>query len=595
MKRITALLAIVAALLILTGGAAAQGEDIPYGSFEGLSWTFDMDSRAFTLTADGTGSVPAEAQRCSAALYGEDGKQLSVCLFALPPEGETATAELACAELPLEFDLRLYLTDALYRPAANAKTWHFSTSLPTCARKGYTIVSSEDGSYICRVIDTIEHSWGEWQTVREIEGVIPGLHERCCEVCGAREEQLFYPQSDMPILRLYGDISYMDKYTEAAVTAYFDGVGTSFFDYASLKTQGHTSLVYPKKNYMIKFFLDEGHTEKDKHQFYNWNRESKYVLKANYVDPSKCRNLACADLWYEICKCREGTKHIKNLFHYGATDGMPVAVYLNDEYLGLYDMTLHKDDDLYDLDKGQDDALMIVNHCTTEESLFRAPAAFTDESDWELEFCGSEDPTWAMDKLNALIDFVVNASDADFADKKQLKQHLNIDSAIDYMLNMYAFGLTNSYAKNLVLLSYGQDPWIFSAFDMEDAFGLYMDGQGVYEPTAFLPSCVDGVWSSDTGSLLWDRLLQCYPERIAARYRQLRETIFTEEHVLAEFEARTARIDPVFYEADRALYTNMPGLETGTQEQISAYLTARLALLDEIFVTEEPIEEETNG
>ena len=65
--------------------------------------------------------------------------------------------------------------------------------------------------------------------------------------------------------------------------------------------------------------------------------------------------------------------------------------------------------------------------------------------------------------------------------------------------------------------------------------------------------------------------------------------------MLAEFEARTARIDPVFYEADRALYPNMPGLETGTQEQISAYLTARLALLDEIFVTEEPIEEETNG
>ncbi len=538
----------------------------------GLEWTLDLSGCLLLLTPAGR----MDGVVCRAALYDGEGRLLS--------EGEaeafsalrTRWIELGPAELPPEFSLCIELS-------GERTQWQFSTTEPDCTHKGYTLVTGPERSFFCCPAAPLGHDWDEWITLLETNGVDTGRREHACRVCGAREREAVYPETSLPILRIYGGLDGIGKYTAVPVTTSFEGAGISFSNWASLKYQGHTSLSFEKRNFTIKFYQDEAHGAADKYQFYNWNRESKYILKANWIDPSKCRNLVCADLWYEVCSCRDGTKHIKKLFHYGAVDGMPVAVYLNDDFIGLYDMVLHKDDDLYDLDKGQEDALMIINQQTMDESLFRAPAAFTDDSDWELEFCGTEEQTWAKEKLNETIAFINEASDEDFSNNKLLKQYFNIDSAIDYMLTMYALGLSDSYAKNLVLLSYSNDPWIFTMFDMEDAFGLFHDGSYLYPADWRLPSLVDGVWHSGTDSLLWDRMLRCYEGRVAARYAQLRETIFTEAHILAEVEKRLSAIPEEFLQADRALYPSMPALETETTAQISAYLGERFALMDAIF------------
>ena len=146
---------------------------------------------------------------------------------------------------------------------------------------------------------------------------------------------------------------------------------------------------------------------------------------------------------------------------------------------------------------------------------------------------------------------------------------------------MYSLGLTNSYAKNLVLLSYSDDPWIMSMFDMENAFGIRPDGLGFVDPSYCLPSCTEGTWDSGTGSLFWDRLLQCYEGRIRARYAQLREKLFTVPYIEKKLTALTGRIPEEYYAADRALYPEMLSEEDG---YIITYLSRRLELLDALFL-----------
>ena len=562
--------------------SASDYPEHPYGSFDNFSWVFNMTDRAISLNS----SLPMEeTKRCFVSFYSQDNKFIC-CSYADFLQGTTDfSVPVSMEDIPDNFSMKIFFTDINFCPISAAAEWEIAITQPTCTGKGYTMVCSDDTSYICAVVPALGHSWGEWSTLKDAGTIEPGTCQHTCSVCQVLEYKPVYPDAEIPILRMYGDISNIEKRSEVAIQTEFSGAGIEFSNWAALKYQGHSSIVYDKKNFTIKFYQDETHSQADKYTFYDWNKESKYILKANYVDPSKCRNLVCADLWSEICMCRDGTKHIKKLFNYGAIDGMPVAVYLNDSYIGLYDMVLHKDDDLYDLDKDQLDALMIINQCTMDEALFKAPAVFSDESNWELEFCGTEDQTWAKEQLNNTIDFICTASDEDFSNNKVLKEYFNIDSAVDYMLTMYAFGLTNSYAKNLVLLSYGGDPWIFSMFDMEDAFGLYQNGTGVYDASYMLPSCTDGVWDSGTGSILWDRLLANYQSRITARYTQLRQSIFTVDYILGKVQAQLDKIPVEFFEADLSLYPDMPRLENTTQ-QISHYLIQRFALLDQLFLSE---------
>ena len=90
--------------------------------------------------------------------------------------------------------------------------------------------------------------------------------------------------------------------------------------------------------------------EKHKLVLNGWQREHKYVLKANYRDISQARNLIAASLWVDMVACRPNLfETLKRTSNYGAVDGFPVTVYHNRDYIGLYTMNLHIDDDLYQM------------------------------------------------------------------------------------------------------------------------------------------------------------------------------------------------------------------------------------------------------
>lgn len=451
----------------------------------------------------------------------------------------------------------------------------------TCTDPGYSLYTSRaDGStYVDDVIPAPGHSWSSWKTAEASAGVQPAVESRVCDVCGADEERVLYPQLPLPVVALEGDLTGIAKKKEVAVSAEFIGSDRNFTAYATLKHQGHESLKYDKKNFTLKLYRDSDRDDKYKMTFSHWKEEHKYILKANYIDPSHCRNLVCADIWAEIAAERTSLPgEMKTLSNYGAVDGFPVALYINREFEGLYTWNLHKDDDLFGMEKGKAQAILIANDDSAPEAFFREQAVFAGDSPWEVEFCGTEDSSWAKEKLNALIEFVRESSDESF--RKELKDHLDVDSAIDYYLSIYALGLTNHKAANLILVCYGEDqPFTASLFSMNSAFGLSEDGTKVLEPEDFLPG-------DATGNLLWDRLAETFRPEIEERYAELRKTVFEPESLCRRVTEYTNAIPQTLTEADAAVYPH-PNPEISHVEQITRYIARRIELLDSHFLTGE--------
>ena len=355
----------------------------------------------------------------------------------------------------------------------------------SCIEEGYIVIDDLiSGTTEVENLPALGHSFGEWN-----EDKAASLQSRTCERCGLEETVRISSISDDTIPKLYlnGSMEGIGKKAKVALEAEFSGMDQQFQCYAIMTLQGHSTYGYPKRNFTVRFYDDDKSINKHKVRFKNWNEEHKYILKANYVDVSQCRNLIGARIWSNMTACRANlSPRLAVLPCYGAVDGFPVNVYLNENFIGLYMLNLHKDDDLYQMKEGEQAALIICNQQTADESLFRAEAAFLPDysSDWEVEFCGTEDETWAKDSFNQLISFVMNSSDEEF--RNDIGEYLDVDAAIDYLIFIYSLGLQDSGAKDLVMLNYG-DVWIPSAYDMDEAFGLDADSAAYLSADKFVP------------------------------------------------------------------------------------------------------------
>ena len=170
-----------------------------------------------------------------------------------------------------------------------------------------------------------------------------------------------YAQYPIPILYLYDDGTMAQLVSKASGTLK-NSVQYSFPNFgirgtlAKVKVQGSSSQAYPKKNYTLTF---------ERGVDFGWGAQKKYVVKANWVDFSHVRNVVCARLWGDVRRTRiasnglvtdqrgnyiidqsgnriltEADPMLSAGLNYGAIDGFPIAVVINDIYWGLYSLTM---------------------------------------------------------------------------------------------------------------------------------------------------------------------------------------------------------------------------------------------------------------
>ena len=457
--------------------------------------------------------------------------------------------------------------------------WKETEYPPTCEEDGYIVRENTVEGYT--VIDegkpALGHEYGEWK-----QDPVTGLYITACVHCGKEFTRHNQYSETIPRIDFTGSMDGISKSDRITLQFEFTSPTKMFSCYSYTTWQGHNSLMLPKKNYTIRLYSDEGISQKYRLVFNNWQREHKYVLKANYRDISQARNLVAANIWADMAASRSNLYEIlRQTSNYGAVDGFPVVVYLNQEFIGLYTMNLHIDDDLFQM-KSPHDAVLITNSVEPEECRFYSEATFTDENSWEIEYCGTgENNQWAKDTLNELINFIMTSSDEEF--KNDLGVHLDVDGAVDYLIFIYVLGLKDNAVKDLVLLKYEDcDALIPSVYDMEHAFGLATDGKTFMSPYKFLPFRTENGLNSNTGSLLWDRMLQLFNTEIQARYTILRKTVLSRTALINRVNTYIDSIDPIYYTYDIEKWQrDFP--EESPKEQMTNYIDERLRLLDEIF------------
>lgn len=343
----------------------------------------------------------------------------------------------------------------------------------------------------------------------------------------------------IPILYLYGDgIPSLQSKSDSLN----DGIRYSFPHFnisgnlKKIKVQGATSAWLAKKNYTLQF-------DHSVELIPGYGKQKKYVIKADMTDFSHVRNTGCAKLWGSVrqtrikaddaIKINDTDYLIDNAGNHitgeanpqlsiggtcGAVDGFPIAVYVNDQYWGLYSFNVPKDAWMAKMTNKSSHSIISASWTALNKTIK------LDDTDMSIEFCGSKDTTWVVSSINALINTLIASytSVADF--DNAVSNLLDINSAIDYYVYSAAIGNTDGVVRNYLLQTWDSKKWYIAAYDLDMTFGRTPD----------LPDWLSPVYNGDNIRLggttltnlagsnrLFYQLWKFHKEDIIARYKEL--------------------------------------------------------------------------
>lgn len=353
--------------------------------------------------------------------------------------------------------------------------------------------------------------------------------------------------------------------------------------YCKIKIQGASSSTFIKKNFTVKFYKDADYESKFKVNL-GWGKENKYCMKANYIDFSQSRNIVAAQMFAQVVATRDNiAEGLKNAPNYGAIDGYPVLVYINEEFHGIYTMNIPKDSWQFAMEGEEDsrEALLMADGWADSVALRTEIGEFSDEPGaekdwayycWEVEHCSTDDESWIRDSFNSLIR-LLNCGDGERI-RAELANHLDIEAAIDNMIFTFFINARDNTSKNILWATYDGQVWIPSMYDMDGTFGLYWNGQPIGTTTANGAPRDDAVntypYYKPSGSIsdisgvnrMWEILIKYFPNEVEARYDKLRTTVLTELNTQAMFNAFCNKIHSVAYNSDYKKWNGMDNNNT---------------------------------
>nr|DAJ06238.1 MAG TPA: CotH kinase protein [Caudoviricetes sp.] len=357
-----------------------------------------------------------------------------------------------------------------------------------------------------------------------------------------------------------------------------------YHGYVDIKCQGTSSMGYPKKNFTIKPYKDKAKTSKLKIDFKGWGKQSKFVLKANWIDISHLRNVVSARLWGDIVKTRaDYTTALPELLrtspNQGAIDGFPVLVYSNGVYQGRYTLNIPKDKWMSNMDDTLDTHCILCGE-NYQSGCFRALPQING-NDWTDELHDVVPANIKTSWSNA-INFVMTSSDTDF--KANLSNYFDVNSLIDY----YLYGLVathlDGFGKNQLFFSYDGIHWIASIYDVDSTWGLYWNGSRIL-PTDYRRNQYED-YVNKTSNLLYDRLEQLYMTQLKARYAELRKDVLSASHIIQKFEEFNDVCPKDIVQEDYASttgggkFTGIPSTTTNNIQQLRNNIVGRLTYVD---------------
>lgn len=352
--------------------------------------------------------------------------------------------------------------------------------------------------------------------------------------------------------------------------------------YAEFKAQGNSSMNFPKKNQTVKLYKDENLNEKLKINFKDWGEQSKFVLKANWIDITHSRNVVGSRLWTQICETRRNSlpQLLQEAPKLGSIDGFPIKLYSGGIYQGRYSWNIPKDKWTFNMDDELENHVVLCG----ETNDANTPSVFATSSDnidgtyWTDEI--HEDvPSSVITAWNRVLAFVNESTDEEF--KNNVADYIDIDSVIDYLIFNVYFGNTDAYGKNHLWITYDLTNWLVSAYDLDQFCGLNWQGSLAYESNSTHPITV-----AKYNNLIL-KTVRNFSNEIKERCAYLRETVLSLDNVINEFERWTDICPKDLVEEDYATttangaFTGIPTkADTNNIQQIRDWVVKRFDICD---------------
>lgn len=360
------------------------------------------------------------------------------------------------------------------------------------------------------------------------------------------------------------------------------------------KVQGASSVYLPKKNYTLNF-------DQSFEAFGGMGKQHKYVIKANYKDATQSLNNVGTKLWGKIRGTHlqsdgaiqnsngdylvdDNGNHIIGVTdpqlsiggNYGAINGFPIAVYINDQYWGLYSFNVPKDDWMAKMPKSGKYA--IVDAVWKDQGAFNAETTFKDNM--ELQFCSTKDNTWAKDSINELIRAAKAHYDTVGALDTALVPLVDYDSVYDYYIYSVLTGNVDGVYRNYLLQTFDGKKWYFAAYDMDESFGKTPQD---FKYLSAYSTGGDDFWHEETtfenianNNRLFYQFWKFHKDEVLKRTKDLISGVMSAPSVDSTFINYSQSIPRMALIAENKVWKNTPDTSVNTIDRIGRWYHDRI-------------------
>lgn len=363
-----------------------------------------------------------------------------------------------------------------------------------------------------------------------------------------------------------------------------------------VRIQGTSSLQYVRHNYTI--FLKDEYGVDMYYNPYGKGSVADYVfcLKADYIESSHANNTGMAKFVNDCVYSTKLPTQLENENCRSTINGFPIEVYMNGEYLGVYNFNHDRYSvKSYGYDYNKYPNMLVYeinsNSNTSAGAFYRygdnaeSSANVTEleyyKRDFNLIYGNRTSDSDTYSEIKSLVEWVSVAEQDLF--REMIGEHFNKEYLFRYFLVVLMIGGVDSLGKNLKITTFDGKIWYPTFYDLDTILGIDNSGYLTIEPDVEIES---GSFNT-SNSNLWSKVWNYFNNELKEEWKKMRQGNFTLDNLMKYiYEEQISKIPAKLYNEDAQVkYLDFGSLYTycchGSKEHlITRWLKERIAYVD---------------